>query len=82
MWIEVVVVRHPDAGTDVSVFVDGVEVRALVTTVDPGAGFSAASWAALGRVALDGHCTAAEGVLTRAFARYADSALLSDDNDD
>lgn len=42
--VEVVVDRDPDAGTNVTVFIDGEEVQAVSYTVDPGYGHTHSDW--------------------------------------
>lgn len=42
--IEILVVRDPDDGTDVIVFVDGVEMEVTEEMVDPGAGYVRSEW--------------------------------------
>ncbi|MFF0818630.1 hypothetical protein ACFYVR_26305 [Rhodococcus sp. NPDC003318] len=44
MSVETIVVRDPDGGTDVSVFVDGAEVETTEYVVDAGAGHDWQSW--------------------------------------
>ena len=75
----VVVERHPDSGTEVSTFVDGVAVEARVITVDPGAGWSRADWAELRETAVqDAGSEAARLVVADAFDGYDDSWFITD----
>jgi hypothetical protein len=84
--IEVVVVRHPDAGTNVSVFENGREVTSergiFITVIDPGRGWSERTWAAARAVDENAASAEAKSVVTRAYDRYADSAFMTADEDD
>lgn len=80
---EVVVVRDPDAGTEVLVFVDGRQVageRVSVTTVDPGAGFELHEWRAAGESMASVASSAAGSAISAAFARFDDSSFITTDD--
>lgn len=84
--IEVVVTRHPDAGTDVVVFVNGKRVSAgpdflAVAVVDPGAGYSAPEWSDLRDEAATGLSPAAGDCVESAYGSYAGSSHTTLEND-
>ncbi len=80
---EVVVVRHPDSGTEVLVFEDGREVThergVFVTVIDPGLGHELHDWRKARRLALATASPAAAQSITGGFVRYDASEFITTD---
>ncbi len=81
--IEIVVVRDPDAGTGVQVFLAGKEVTAdkavTVTVIDPGSGWSREDWNQAREDAVTGASPAAAAALAEGYDGFADSQFISDE---
>jgi hypothetical protein len=71
--IEVVVDRDPDAGTDVTVFVNGEPVQVLSYTVDPGYGATRSDWLENREMLAATATPKAAELITSLFDRYADN---------
>lgn len=82
--IEVLVVRDPDGGTDLQLWVDGEPTDAWsVEVVDPGAGHMRSDWdQATSEVSDLGYSGAFEAAVIAARGEWADSGFVMDDRDE
>lgn len=81
--VEVLVDRDPDNYTDVTVFVDGVDVTATadILTVDPGAGSTTSQWAenTAAQTSVVTRSEAFRAEILSAYEQYASSRYLVED---
>lgn len=81
--VEVLVDRDPDNYTDVTVFVDGVDVTATadILTVDPGAGSTTSQWAenTAAQTSVETRSEAFRAEILAAYEQYASSRHLVED---
>lgn len=80
--IEVLVVRHPDGGTALELWLDGEPSDAWsVEYVDPGAGYRRTEWDAQTQetAGLDGYSNRFREAVVEARNEWADSEFIQDD---
>lgn len=76
--VEVLVSRHPDAGTDIEVFIDGARVEnPEVTVVDPGCGWDREDWDESAAEALAAASPAAAELLTGWYGSAGESPYIT-----